>query len=83
LDTVTRMPDPIVAAESFSERYGNDVKAALIRARHGRPRVDVVDRTAEGPRAGVVAAVSGGELSPGRSTRGLRSCAASSARRSS
>ena len=62
------MPDPIVAAETFSQRYGNDVKAALILL--GTFVVAwIVDRMLKGRAGGVVAAVSGGELSPVVNTR--------------
>jgi len=62
------MPGLIVAAESFNARYGNDVKAALILI--GTFALAwVVDRMLKGRAGGVVAAVSGGELSPVVDTR--------------
>ena len=62
------MPAPIVAAETFSERYGNDIKAALILV--GTFLLAwMVDRMLKGRAGGVVAAVSGGELSPVVNTR--------------
>jgi len=62
------MPALIVAAESFNARYGNDVKAALILI--GTFALAwVVDRMLKGRAGGVVAAVSGGELSPVVDTR--------------
>src|SRR3954447_3104795 len=63
-----RMPGLIVAAESFSTRYGNEIKAALILV--GTFVVAwIVDRVLKGRARGVVAAVSGGELSPVVDTR--------------
>ena len=53
----------IVAAESFSGRYGNDIKAALILLGTA-VLAYVVDRTLKGRARRVVASVSGGELSP-------------------
>lgn len=62
------MPALIVAAESFSARYGNDVKAALILV--GTFVVAyVVDRTLKGRAGRMAAAVAGGELSPAIDTR--------------
>jgi small-conductance mechanosensitive channel len=62
------MPGTIVAAESFSARYGNDVKAVLILL--GTFLLAwVVDRTLKGRASGLVAAVSGGELSAVVDTR--------------
>jgi small conductance mechanosensitive channel len=62
------MPGLIVAAESFSTRYGNEIKAALILV--GTFVVAwIVDRMLKGRARGVVAAVSGGELSPVVDTR--------------
>jgi small-conductance mechanosensitive channel len=62
------MPAPIVAAESFGARYGNDVKAALILL--GTFLLAwVVDRALKGRARGVLAVVSGGELSPVVDTR--------------
>jgi small-conductance mechanosensitive channel len=62
------MPCLIVAAESFSTRYGNETKAALILV--GTFVVAwIVDRMLKGRARGVVAAVSGGELSPVVDTR--------------
>jgi small-conductance mechanosensitive channel len=63
-----RMPGLIVAAESFSERYGNDIKAALILL-GTFVFAWVVDRMLKSRAGHVVAAVSGGELSPVVSTR--------------
>jgi small conductance mechanosensitive channel len=62
------MPGLIVAAESFSARYGNDIKAALILL-GTFVFAWVVDRTLKSRAGGVVAAVSGGELSPVVHTR--------------
>jgi small conductance mechanosensitive channel len=63
-----RMPAPIVAAESFSERYGNDIKAALILL--GTFLLAwLVDRALKSRAWGVMARVSGGELSPVVDTR--------------
>jgi small conductance mechanosensitive channel len=62
------MPAPIVAAESFGARYGNDVKAALILL--GTFLLAwLVDRALKGRARGVLAVVSGGELSPVVDTR--------------
>ena len=58
----------IVAAESFSGRYGNDIKAALILIGTA-VLAYVVDRTLKGRARRVVASVSGGELSPVVDTR--------------
>jgi len=58
----------IVAAESFSGRYGNDIKAALILLGTA-VLAYVVDRTLKGRARRVVASVSGGELSPVVDTR--------------
>jgi small conductance mechanosensitive channel len=62
------MPGLIVAAESFSTRYGNDIKAALILI-GTFVLAYVVDRTLKGRARRMVAAVSGGELSPVVDTR--------------
>src|SRR5919199_179897 len=62
------MPAPIVAAESFSERYGNDITGVLtLLVAFGIAYA--VDRAMRGRAGGVVAAVSGGELSPVVDTR--------------
>jgi small conductance mechanosensitive channel len=62
------MPGAIVAAESVTERYGNDVKAALIVV--GTFLLAwLVDRMLKGRAWGVVARVSGGDLSPVVDTR--------------
>jgi small conductance mechanosensitive channel len=62
------MPGPIVAAESFSERYGNDITAVItllvaFAVAYG------VDRALKGRAARLAAAVAGGELSPVVDTR--------------
>jgi small conductance mechanosensitive channel len=62
------MPGLIVAAESFSARYGNDIKAALILLATF-VLAWIADRMLKGRARGVVAAVSGGELSPVVDTR--------------
>jgi small conductance mechanosensitive channel len=62
------MPGVIVAAESFSARYGNDVKAAAILLATF-VLAWIVDRMLKGRARGVVAAVSGGALSPVVDTR--------------
>jgi small conductance mechanosensitive channel len=62
------MPGLIVAAESFSTRYGNDIKAACILI-GTFVLAWIVDRILRGRARGVVAAVSGGELSPVVDTR--------------
>lgn len=62
------MSAPIVAAESFSGRYGNDVKAVLILL-GTIVLAYVVDRTLRGRAERVAAAVAGGELSPVVDTR--------------
>jgi small-conductance mechanosensitive channel len=62
------MPGLIVAAESFSARYGNDIKAALILLATF-VLAWIVDRMLKGRARGVVAAVSGGQLSPVVDTR--------------
>ena len=62
------MPALIVAAESFSARYGNDIKAALILV-GTFVLAYVVDRTLKGRAGRVAVAVAGGELSPVINTR--------------
>jgi len=62
------MPGLIVAAESFSARYGNDIKAALILI-GTFVLAYVVDRTLKGRAGRMAAAVSGGQLSPVLNTR--------------
>jgi small conductance mechanosensitive channel len=62
------MSAPIVAAESFSGRYGNDIKAALILLGTALLAY-VVDRALKGRARRVIASVSGGELSPVVDTR--------------
>jgi small conductance mechanosensitive channel len=62
------MPDSIVAAESFSERYGNDVTAVLtLLVAFGVAYA--VDRALKGRARHLAAAVAGGELSPVADTR--------------
>jgi small conductance mechanosensitive channel len=63
-----RMPALIVAAKSFSARYGNDIKAALILI-GTFVLAYVVDRTLKGRARRMAAAVAGGELSPVLDTR--------------
>jgi small conductance mechanosensitive channel len=62
------MSAPIVAAESFSGRYGNDIKAALILI-GTIVLAYLVDRTLKGQARRVAAAVTGGHLSPVADTR--------------
>jgi small-conductance mechanosensitive channel len=62
------MPGPILAAESFGERYGNDIKAAVILL-GAFVLAWGVDRALRGRARGVVARVSGGALSPVVDTR--------------
>jgi small conductance mechanosensitive channel len=62
------MPGLIVAAELFSARYDNDIKAALILL-GTFVLAWIADRMLKGRARGVVAAVSGGELSPVVDTR--------------
>jgi small conductance mechanosensitive channel len=62
------MPGLIVAAELFSARYDNDIKAALILL-GTFVLAWIADRMLKGRARGVVAAVSGGELSPVVETR--------------
>jgi small conductance mechanosensitive channel len=62
------MPAPIVAAESFSERYGNDITAVLtLLVAFGIAYA--VDRAMRGRARRLAAAVAGGELSPVVDTR--------------
>src|SRR3954462_12604691 len=62
------MPAPIVAAESFSERYGNDI-TAVITLLVAFAVAYAVDRALRGRAARLAAAVAGGELSPVVDTR--------------
>src|SRR4051795_11463702 len=62
------MPAPIVAAESFSERYGNDI-TAVITLLVAFAVAYAVDRALQGRAARLAAAVAGGELSPVADTR--------------
>src|SRR4051794_4985974 len=62
------MPAPIVAAESFSERYGNDI-TAVITLLVAFAVAYAVDRALKGRTARLAAAVAGGELSPVADTR--------------
>src|SRR4051794_25064897 len=62
------MPAPIVAAESFSERYGNDI-TAVITLLVAFAVAYAVDRALQGRAARLAAAVAGGELSPVLDTR--------------
>jgi small-conductance mechanosensitive channel len=62
------MSAPIVAAETFNGRYGNDIKAALILIGTA-VLAYVVDRALKGRARRVVESVSGGELSPVVDTR--------------
>src|SRR3954452_1965088 len=62
------MPAPIVAAESFSERYGNDI-TAVITLLVAFAVAYAVDRALQGRAARLAAAVAGGELSPVVDTR--------------
>jgi small conductance mechanosensitive channel len=62
------MPGLIVAAELFSARYDSDIKAALILL-GTFVLAWIADRMLKGRARGVVAAVSGGELSPVVDTR--------------
>jgi small conductance mechanosensitive channel len=62
------MPGLIVAADLFSARYDNDIKAALILL-GTFVLAWIADRMLKGRARGVVAAVSGGELSPVVDTR--------------
>jgi small-conductance mechanosensitive channel len=62
------MSGPIVAAESFSGRYGNDVKAALILI-GTIVLAYLVDRMMRGRAERIAAAVAGGEISPAVDTR--------------
>ena len=56
----------IVAAESFSERYGNEITAVAEPRSSRSCSPCVVDRDAQGPRAQVVAAGRGRRAQPGR-----------------
>src|SRR3954468_13999721 len=62
------MPAPIVAAESFSERYGNDI-TAVITVLLAFAVAYAVDRALKGRAARLAAAVAGGQLSPVADTR--------------
>ena len=62
------MPAVIVAAESFSQRYGNDITAVLLLV-GAFVLAYVVDRTLKGRAQRVATAVAGGELSPVVDTR--------------
>jgi small conductance mechanosensitive channel len=62
------MPAPIVAAESFTERYGNDI-TAVITLLVAFGLAVAVDRALRGRAARLATAVAGGELSPVASTR--------------
>src|SRR5919199_6111519 len=62
------MPAPIVAAESFSERYGNDITGVLtLLVAFGIAYA--VDRAMRGRAQRLAAAVAGGQLSPVVDTR--------------
>jgi small conductance mechanosensitive channel len=62
------MPVPIVAAESFTERYGNDITAVLTLLLAFAVAY-VVDHALKGRAGRLAAAVAGGELSPVVDTR--------------
>src|SRR3954471_7301816 len=62
------MPAPIVAAESFSERYGNDI-TAVITLLVAFAVAYAPDTALQGRAARLAAAVAGGELSPVVDTR--------------
>ena len=62
------MPAPIVAAESFAQRYGNDI-TAVITLLVAIAIAIAVDRTLKGRAGRLAAAVAGGELSPVTDTR--------------
>jgi small-conductance mechanosensitive channel len=62
------MPAPILAAESFAERYGNDI-TAVITLLVAFAVAYAVDRALKGRAARLAAAVAGGELSPVVDTR--------------
>jgi small conductance mechanosensitive channel len=62
------MSGPIVAAESFSERYGNDI-TAVVTLVVAFAIAYAVDRTLKGRARRIAAAVAGGELSPVVDTR--------------
>jgi small conductance mechanosensitive channel len=62
------MPGPIVAAETFSERYGNDITAVLTVVL-AFALAYAVDRALKGRAARLAVAVAGGELSPVVDTR--------------
>src|SRR5919108_6088804 len=62
------MPVLIVAAESFTQRYGNDI-TAVITLLVAFAIAYAVDRALKGRAARLAAAVAGGELSPVIDTR--------------
>jgi small conductance mechanosensitive channel len=62
------MPAPIVAAESFAQRYGNDITAVITLLVAFAIAIGV-DRALKGRAARLAAAVAGGELSPVADTR--------------
>jgi small-conductance mechanosensitive channel len=62
------MPAPIVAAESFAQRYGNDITAVITLLVAFAVAI-AVDRALKGRAGRLAAAVAGGELSPVTDTR--------------
>src|SRR4051812_6906776 len=62
------MPDVILAAEAFSERYGNEI-TAVVTLVLAFVLAGIVERTARGRARKLANAVAGGQLSPVADTR--------------